>query len=69
MPYSNNKRTYAKYTTRDEWLCQNEDRIREFWNAMGNFLDHNNSNLLNYCTYEALVQFIADNSAHYDDRD
>lgn len=50
-------------------MCQNEDRMREFWNAMRIFLDHNNSWLLNTCTYDALCNFIADNSSYYDDRD
>ena len=69
MPYSSHRKTYAKYTNREQWLFQNEDRIKEFWNAMRHFLEHNNSHLLNYCTYEALSEFIADYSAHYDDRD
>lgn len=68
MPYSRNQKTYAKYINREDWLCQNEDRMREFWNAMRNFLEHNNSFLLNTCTYETLCRFIADNSSHFDDR-
>lgn len=60
---------YAKYTTREEWINQNEDKIREFWNAMINFLEHTNSNLLNSCSYESLRNFISDNSLHFDDRD
>ena len=66
--YSGHK-TYAKYAGREEWMRQNDDRIREFWNAMRHFLDHNNSNLLNVCSYEALCEFMADNSLHFDDRD
>ena len=69
MSSSRNNRTYAKHTNREEWMCQNEDRMREFWNAMMIFLEHNNSWLLNTCTYDALCNFIADNSSHYDDRD
>lgn len=60
---------YAKRTNREEWLFQNEGRIREFWNAMRNFLDYNNSFLLDRCTYESLSDFIANNSTHWDEKD
>ena len=68
MPRSTNTKEFAKYTNRTEWLIQNEDRIREFWNAMRNFLEHNNSFLLNACSFESLCEFIADNSLHFDDK-
>lgn len=63
--------TWSKYTTKEEWLNQNEEYIMEFWKAMKNFLESSDTGtgLLANCDYNTLRTFIVDNSVLYDNRD
>lgn len=57
----------ARYTNAAEWLSQNETRLSELWSSMTNYLQHNNSFLLDKCDYVCFCEFVARNSTHYDD--
>ena len=56
----------ARYTTREEWLSQNEYNLYDLWRAMLNYLKDTNSFLLDRCDYVTFSDFVATHSTHYD---
>ena len=58
----------ARYTNREQWLSQNEMAISDLWEAMGSYLHHNNSFLLDKCDYVTFCDFVGNNSTHFDEK-
>lgn len=56
----------ARYTTREEWLSQNEYNLSSLWDAMLNYLKHTNSFLLDRCDYVTFSDFVATHSTHFE---
>jgi len=56
----------AKYTSREEWLSQNDLEISKLWQSMQNYLQHTNSFVLDKCDFVTFCQFVADTSTHFD---
>jgi len=56
----------SKYTSREEWLSQNDFELSNLWQAMQNYLQHTNSFVLDKCDFVAFCQFAADVSTHFD---
>ena len=56
----------ARYTSKEEWLTQNEQNLSDLWNAMSNYLQHTNSFLLDKCDYVTFCNFVAAQSTHFE---
>lgn len=56
----------ARYTTREEWLSQNEYNLSRLWSAMLSYLKHTNSFLLDRCDYVTFSDFVATHSTHFE---
>lgn len=60
-------RLKARYTTREDWLSQNECKLSDLWEAMRNYLNDTNSFFLDKCDYVTFCDFVATNSTQFDD--
>lgn len=57
----------ARYTSKEEWLSQNETKLSDLWESLRNYLGHTNSFFFDKCDYVTFCDFVASHSTHFDD--